>query len=218
MRVALLGATGFVGRHVLAAARNRGHDLSLLVREPARLGSDGHPFSIIRGDYFEREPLRAVLDGVGAVISTIGPPTKRGLGGRDPRDYARGMQALIEAMKDAGVARIVHLSGATPRLEGETLSPGPRMLRLALALALPGFVEAKERELRVLESSDLAWTSFRPPLIVRKSAGTLVVDPGRPERLARRRRTARGAASRRRQRRGVVRSRTIRRNTEAVTR
>jgi dTDP-6-deoxy-L-talose 4-dehydrogenase (NAD+) len=42
MKVALTGASGFVGRHVLAELESRGQEVTLLVRDPARLPAGAH--------------------------------------------------------------------------------------------------------------------------------------------------------------------------------
>lgn len=50
MRVALTGATGFIGRHVLAALANKGLDVVLLVRDNAKLGELNPPFEVVQAD------------------------------------------------------------------------------------------------------------------------------------------------------------------------
>ena len=74
MRVLVTGGTGFVGSHTAAALVARGHDVRLLVRNPARvhaaLGPHGIEDSIetVVGDVTDADSVGRALDGCDAVI------------------------------------------------------------------------------------------------------------------------------------------------------
>lgn len=50
MRVTILGASGRIGRHVLEQALEAGHDATVLVRDPRRLGVDPSRVKLVTGD------------------------------------------------------------------------------------------------------------------------------------------------------------------------
>ncbi|MFF1305807.1 NAD-dependent epimerase/dehydratase family protein [Streptomyces sp. NPDC058307] len=119
--ILVTGSSGFVGGHVVAAARaSGGVRLRLLVRArpsaTAAPTSDGPPFpdgvpvEYVRGDLTDPDALRGVCDGVDAVVHCAAQV------GGDPRLLLRvndlGTAALVEEARRAGVERFVHLSTA----------------------------------------------------------------------------------------------------------
>ena len=110
-RIAVTGANGFVGRHVVLAARARGWDVAGIVRSEtgARVVREAgaEPAVLPRWD---KEPLARALGGARAVVhlAQIGAE-------RDGATYEEvnvgGMRSLLEAARGAGVRRIVYFSG-----------------------------------------------------------------------------------------------------------
>ena len=65
MHVLVTGATGFVGSHLVPALRGAGHDVRVLVRDPASYAPpDG--VSVVGGDLLDPGSFEAALDGVDA--------------------------------------------------------------------------------------------------------------------------------------------------------
>ncbi|WP_257873112.1 NAD(P)-dependent oxidoreductase [Hymenobacter sp. J193] len=50
MKIALIGATGFVGSKLLTEALNRGHQVTALVRDPTRLTTRHANLTVVTGD------------------------------------------------------------------------------------------------------------------------------------------------------------------------
>lgn len=95
MRIAVAGGTGTVGRHVVAAAEARGHEVLVLTRR------NGHDLETGAG-------LAGVLDGVDAVIDVTSVVT---LSGRRAREFFSNVTgALLRAEVAAGVGHHVALS------------------------------------------------------------------------------------------------------------
>ena len=73
MKVLVLGATGGTGREVVAQGLERGHDISVFVRDPARLGAVSGRLTVIPGDIrADPEVLATAVAGQDAVISALG--------------------------------------------------------------------------------------------------------------------------------------------------
>lgn len=156
MRIAVLGATGRTGHHVLHLALGRGHDVTALVRSPGKL-TPAERLTIVAGDPLQPALLAATLPGHDAVISTLGPPSREALKPSTiVADYARG---LIAAMQTAEVPRLAIISAAVLfPLRGPVYAFFRWLLRHhARDLA------AMERQVR---DSGLAWTIARPGRLV----------------------------------------------------
>lgn len=108
MKVALLGATGFVGSALLKEALDRGHTVTAIVRQPQKLEKrEGLTAKV--GDVYDTASLAALIRGNDAVISAFNP------GWKDPNlydDQVRGTASIIAAIKDAGIKRVLWVGGA----------------------------------------------------------------------------------------------------------
>ena len=107
MKIALIGATGFVGSALLEELLSRGHQVRALQRDTARLGA--RPGLTVRTvDVLAGDGLAAELAGMDAVVSAYNA------GWTNPRlhdDFLRGSEAIAAAARDAGV-RLLVVGGA----------------------------------------------------------------------------------------------------------
>ncbi|MFD8733945.1 NAD(P)-dependent oxidoreductase [Streptomyces sp. NPDC059618] len=105
MHITLLGATGPTGQQVLTQALERGHTVTVLVRDPSRLPQrDDSRVTVITGDAtVAGDVTRAV--GRGPVISALGP-------GKDFKSTlaTRAVAAVLPAMAASEADRLVWLS------------------------------------------------------------------------------------------------------------
>lgn len=108
MRIALIGATGQIGQHILSEALNRGHHVTAIVRHPEKLSP--HPkLSAVAGSVYDTEALASLIKGSDAVISAFNPGwTDSNL----PANQIRGTGSVIAASKQAGVPRLLVVGGA----------------------------------------------------------------------------------------------------------
>lgn len=176
MRLTIFAATGGVGRQVLEQAVAAGHDVTAVVRNPAKVAAD---VRIVRADLADPDPdvLASAVKGADAVLSGLGPHSRAEAG-----IAARGTRGIVAAMKAADVRRIVVVSAAPA---GTVPSPGrphpPKhdpgdgfVMRHLLGpiskVALgPVFADLAEME-DVLRDSGLDWTSVRLPRLTGKPA------------------------------------------------
>jgi uncharacterized protein YbjT (DUF2867 family) len=93
--VLVVGATGGIGRLVVAAAQQHGLDVRALVRTPARAEPLLPGTDLVPGDLEQPDTLRAAVSGVDAVVFTHG-----GHGSPDAArriDYC-GVAAVLQAV------------------------------------------------------------------------------------------------------------------------
>lgn len=110
MKVALIGATGFVGTPILAELLQRGHRVTALVRHPETLRAHPH-LTAERMDVLDRDALARALAGHDAVISAFNP----GRGSTDPdifEKHVAGHKAILAATHESGVQRLLAVGGA----------------------------------------------------------------------------------------------------------
>lgn len=144
MKIAVTGATGFVGSHLLDEALEAGHELQALTRreQPAREG-----ITWIRGSLEDRTALEQLVGDVDAVVHVAGTINAADAAGFEKGNVA-GTLAMLAAATAGGVRRFVHVSSLAAR--------EPK-------LSLYGASKARSEAL--VKSSGLDWTIIRPPAV-----------------------------------------------------
>ncbi|MCX4587256.1 NAD(P)-dependent oxidoreductase [Streptomyces sp. NBC_01481] len=105
MRLLLLGATGPTGLQLVGQALDQGHHVTALVRSPEKLPRVDGRLTVLVGDVADEQELATAAVGQDAVLSTMG--TGRSL---TSDIVSRTVDALVPAMHDAGVDRLIFLS------------------------------------------------------------------------------------------------------------
>jgi putative NADH-flavin reductase len=169
MKLALLGATGGVGREVLSQAIAAGHAVTAVVRNPSKLPPD---VDVVRQDLAssDLEVLAAAMHDVDAVISALGPHRAAEAG-----IVAPATAAITRAMDCARVRRLVVISASPVGVVPSTHRPQPprhdpgddlpmRYLLNPLIRRLFGrlYIDLAAME-DLLRDGSLDWTSIRPP-------------------------------------------------------
>lgn len=167
MKLTVLGATGAVGHQVVTQALAAGHDVTAVVRDPARLtvpeAAGLHVVTV--PDATDRAGLLPALAGRDAVVSALGPADNR-QAKADPI-ATRALTAATAAMEEAGVRRLVATSAA---VVGAT-APGEAFVSRAVVLPLVRrfFLNHVVADLTAMEAAIAAsgtdWTVLRPPML-----------------------------------------------------
>ena len=177
MRLTIVAASGGTGRHVLHQAMAAGHDVTAVVRNPAKLDAD---VRTVTQDLTDPDPgeLRRAVDGADAVVSCLGPRTTREAG-----IAAAGTKAIVSAMDAAGVRRLVVISSESMTTIPSPGRPNPPkhdpgegfVLRYVIGpfarnIVLRKHYEDLGRMEDLVRASGLDWTIARPALLVEKPA------------------------------------------------
>jgi putative NADH-flavin reductase len=166
VKLTVFGATGGTGTCVVEQALAAGHEVTAVVRDPARLKVAADPrLHVVVADVMNPASILTALDGAEAVVNTVGPH------GTGPTTVVRdGAASIVTAMEKSGTRRMLHVSGSVVADDGESL-----YIRFLLKpLARGTFLRNVCADMRAAESriqaSDLDWTIFRPPALSAKPA------------------------------------------------
>ena len=154
--ILVAGGTGFVGTKVAHALRAAELPVRVLARRPERqdqLRSWG--CEVVEGDMTDAESLRRAVEGCTAVVHLVAILLGR------PEEFERimiqGTRDLVEASKEAGVARLV-LQSALGTEEGHEITP---------------YYHAKWEEEQAVKYSGIEHVIFRPSFIFGRDGGIL---------------------------------------------
>lgn len=109
MKIALIGATGFVGSAVLNEALNRGHEVTAIARDTSKITANSDKLTVVTADVYNTEELAKVLTGHDAVVNTFNA------GWANPNlynDFIKGSESIQLAVKLSGVKRLLVVGGA----------------------------------------------------------------------------------------------------------
>ena len=153
MNVTIFGAIGTTGRFVLEEALARGHEVTVLTRNPDKL-DDHENLETVTGDVLDPEAVEKVVIGQDAVISVLGAGMRRTTLRTD------GTRNIVEAMQRQGVRRLVSQSVFGLGDGAEKLPLHWKLLVKPLILRNAYRDHAGQEE--VVASSGLDWTITRP--------------------------------------------------------
>lgn len=158
MKVALIGASGFVGSHLLTELLNRGHQVTGIVRTVANVKESNAQLSLKAVDVLNTVELAEAIKGSDAVISAFNA------GWTNPNlydDFIAGSEAIQKAVKDAGVQRLIVIGGAGSLfINGNQLVDGPDFPADYKA----GATAARDYLNTIKKEEELDWTFFSPAI------------------------------------------------------
>ena len=107
-KIAIIGASGYVGSALLNEAAKRGHQVSALVRHPEKISANAN-ISAVKADVLDTDALAKLLAGHDLVISAYNPGWQEA----DIRNiHIKGSRSITEAVKKAGIKRLIAVGGA----------------------------------------------------------------------------------------------------------
>lgn len=158
MKLALLGGTGRTGRLLIDEALARGHDLRLLARDPRRLPNHAGTLEVITGDVRDAQAVADTVASTQAVLSALGP-----VPGGAPDTMTRAAEHLAALLPAAGISRLVTLTGAGVRVDGDHPGVTDHLIRFLLRTLQPAVLLDSERHVMQISASGLDWTVVRVP-------------------------------------------------------
>lgn len=148
--IAVTGATGFVGAHVVRELLNRGYSVRGLVRSRDKAKSvlpASDRLRLIDADIMDPTGLAGLTAGVAACINTLGI-IREAAGQTFKKIHVDATRALAASCREAGVKRFVQISAVGVSDEGKA-----------------AYQRTKYEGEQIVKKADLSWTILRPSLI-----------------------------------------------------
>jgi len=147
MKILLLGADGFIGRHIAAHLRARGHEVLACARRASALESMG--FATFKADLLKPVDWASAVVGCQAIINAAG--LLNGTEAEMDIVHRKAPASLYAAAKEAGIKKIILISAVGI----ETDTPFARHRRAGESVA---------------STSGVPWVILRPSLVIGESS------------------------------------------------
>ena len=155
--ILITGATGFIGRHLVARLVANGERPRCLVRNKQRAASilPAAKVELVEGDTTSPQTLLAAMQGVDTIVHTafITADHKAPSSSYYNETNVQGTANLVQAAKDGGAQRIIEVSGLGTKPD----KPGSYMQGRYLAE-------------KMVKESGLSWTIIQPSVLFGKGA------------------------------------------------
>ena len=156
-KVAVIGATGFVGKQVVNELSNRGYAVNAIARDSSKVEEKDN-VAALSADVNNVEELAKVLEGNDVVINTFNA------GWTNPNlydDFLNGSRNIEKAVEQSGVKRFITVGGAGSLfIDGNQLVDGPDFP----ADIKPGATAARDYLNEIKQNETLDWTFFSPAI------------------------------------------------------
>ena len=157
-KVAVIGATGFVGTQVVKELANRGYFVNALARNTSKI-EESENVKAVTADIYNTAELSEILKGNDAVISAFNP------GWTNPNifeDFLKGAESIEKAVEESGVKRFITVGGAGSLYVAENLQliDTPEFP----AEIKPGAEAARQYLEMIKKNENLDWTFFSPAI------------------------------------------------------
>lgn len=156
-KVAVIGATGFVGKPLVNELTSRGYEVEAIVRDASKVEQNGK-VTAKSVDVNNVDELAEALKGNDAVINAFNA------GWTNPNlydDFLNGSVNIEKAVEKSGVKRFITVGGAgSLYIDGSQLVDGPEFP----ADIKPGATAARDYLNKIKENTTLDWTFFSPAI------------------------------------------------------
>lgn len=153
MNIVIVGGSGFVGRNLLPVLTARGHQCTVLSRDPERC----RELRLVPGVRLERAnpyddaDLVAAIQGADAVINLVGILNERGRRGRGfHRAHVTLTERILQACKESGVGRLLQISALNAGVDDPKASH---------------YLKTKGEAEEMIKASGIDYTIVRPSII-----------------------------------------------------
>jgi len=172
MHLAVFGASGGIGTHVVALASQRGHQVRAVHRTAPPSPLPRQAEVLLATDIFDPAVVAAAIRGADVVVAVAGPNFATRHNPRttitSPPDlHQRLARSLIAAMKESATpARLITVSTASMGPADGVMGTGPRLLFRFFRTVLVPNLGRVGQDLRAMEeelaASGLDWYALRP--------------------------------------------------------
>lgn len=162
MKVLVTGATGFVGGHLVESLRKAGHEVTALVRNPARAaGLAERGVRLVQGDLHATQALAEAAEGQELAFHVAAATSALDEAGFH-RANVEGTRHVAAAAAAAGVRRLVHVSSLAAAGPSE---PGRPLRGDEPPRPVTAYGRSKLAAEEAVRAGRAPWVIVRPPMV-----------------------------------------------------
>jgi putative NADH-flavin reductase len=155
MKIAIIGASGFIGSYIRDEALARGHQVTAIVRHPEKITVQNPHLTVVKADILKDE-VDELVKGHDTVISAYSASRS------SPdvyNEHVKGAKAIISGVKKSGIKRLLVVGGAAT-LE---VAPGVQLIdTMSLEQVTDGMLATRETLYMLRKEKELEWTFLSP--------------------------------------------------------
>jgi uncharacterized protein len=202
MNIGIFGATGTIGRRVVAEALSRNHAVTALTHDPTHSPPQQGALTWKLADILQVNSIAAIIPGLDVLVSAYGPGPRTNSAGQFPPGavdeairradtLVTAARALLKALEKRPSLRLIVVGGAAslevqPGLQAADSPLVPAMLKtVGLPEGYMAVIRAHGDALNLYRTSNRHWTYFSPAAVIapgqrtgrfRLGADQLIVD------------------------------------------
>jgi uncharacterized protein len=158
LRIAVIGGSGMIGQRVVREAADRGHHVTMVVRDPSQSPPQHELVKVWQGDVLDSDGLISLFEQQDVVVSAVGSARAQS---PDPTLYLKAAESLVSALRRSGkraprlivVGGVGSLQGPDGGLVLDRVPPDRKPEHLGQKAALDYY--------RTVD--DIDWTYLSPP-------------------------------------------------------
>lgn len=165
LKILVYGASGKVGTHVVDEALNRGHMVTAVSRDPARISKTHDKLTVVQGDILETESIGCLASGQDVIIISV-----RGVVGKtkDPANTVPrlGVEKVVDVLRELEYVapRLIHVGGAGSLEVKPGVLYADKLPKIFLPRKLEVEIAGQVLALEYLKTvTDVSWSYATPP-------------------------------------------------------
>jgi putative NADH-flavin reductase len=159
MHILVIGGSRGIGLECVRYALERGHRVRAFARSAQSIPVEHEMLDKRTGDATQPDDVKAALEGVDAAILALGVPRKVSVLRRPIHLFSEATAALVPAMQETGVRRLLAVTGFGT---GDSYARLSSAERVGFQAIMGRAYADKNRQEDLIAESDLDWTIARP--------------------------------------------------------
>jgi putative NADH-flavin reductase len=158
LRIAVIGGNGMIGQRIVREALDRGHRVTVIVRDPSRVATTHERLQLRQGDVLDPAQISRLIAGQNVVVNAVGSARAKT---PDPSLYRKAAESLVGMLRGLGAKapRLIVVGGV-----GSLKHPsGQLMLERAAPERRPEHLGQKAALDYYSTVRDVSWTYVSPP-------------------------------------------------------
>ncbi len=164
-RVLIIGASRGIGLETVKRSLEAGHLVRAFARSAGTIPIDDHRLEKVPGDALDKMAVARALDGVDAVILTLGVAAGPEMMLKPVTLFSKATRVIVNAMQETGIRRLMCVTGlgaGNSRGKGGILYSA-----IFFPLCLKRAYDDKDVQEWIIRKSRLDWVIARPGLLTR---------------------------------------------------